>query len=183
MGKGPHAVDAGIGPDVHQHHLAPELITAERGRIQPHRPFREGRQSAQNGQRTRRKGGRPAPWIDGNLCEQGLLNSIGVRQGEAGQGGLLQAQGDRSDADNHRTPQAPAQPGGGLKGTPQDVGHAPTGEQGNRQAGAGAGGIGQQQQGRAGSRPLQRRAGQHQAQDRTGAGRPQQADRHAQQGG
>jgi hypothetical protein len=35
IGNGPQAVDAGIGPEIHQHHLALQALGGQRRRVQP----------------------------------------------------------------------------------------------------------------------------------------------------
>ncbi len=93
----------------------------------------------------------------------------------------IQPERNRDHAAQHRGADAAADPFAGAKRTLHRGEHASADHQRHRQRRRRAGRIGDQQQRGADARAAQRRAGQHEAEDRSGAGRPQQAGGNAQQ--
>ena len=114
--------------------------------------------------------------------EQGLLKPVGVGQGPAGEGGLLQTQGAHS---HHRqcggtkpAPHPEAGPACVLQGRGQSI----AGQEGDRQGGGSTQAVGQQQQGGVGAASPQGRSSEDQPQDGPCARGPEQPHRHPQQG-
>ena len=122
--------------------------------------------------------------LDGGLDEavhQALFHSAQRGGGQLGQNAGVQPQGDGGDSGQHDGAEAAPHPFAYAQGSLHHGEDLAAHQQGQGQRGGGSGGIGQQQQGGPDARPLQRRAGQHQPQDRPGAGSPEQSGGDAQQ--
>jgi hypothetical protein len=153
MGQGAHTVDAGVSADVHQHHLAPELIAVEGRGIQPGRPLGQRRQRAQH-----RQAAQGWSVIAGGILrrdpgEQGLLEPVGIGRGPAGEGGRLQTQGAHPYRRQHGGPQPAPHPEAGPERPRQGHLQATAGQECHRQGGGSTQPVGQQQQGGVGASP------------------------------
>ncbi|MNF47025.1 hypothetical protein D3C84_282060 [compost metagenome] len=161
------AVDAGVGPEVHQHHLALQSLGAERRGVEPLYRTVERRQLALDRERGAILPGvqhasgdhhRSVAWrLFAQPLNQRLLQAAGGRGRQAGQNAGVQPQGNGRHAREHRRPQALTQPLPHAQGTFHRREDLATQQQGQGQRGGGAGGIGQQQEGGADVRALQRR--------------------------
>ncbi len=176
------AVDAGVGPEIDQHHLAAQRFGGQRRAVQPlrgagqrrHRAFHRQRLAGfQHGSRRRCR----AHGVD-----QLLLDAAGAGQRDAGEQAGIQAQRDRGHAAQHQHAERAAHPFAGAERALHQREHLAADQQRQAQRGGRAGGIGEQQQGGLHAGAVQRRAGQQQAQDRPRARRPQQAGGHAEAG-
>ncbi|MCY1401498.1 hypothetical protein D9M71_166180 [compost metagenome] len=194
VGQGAQAVDAGVGPEIHQHHLAAQALCAQRWRVKP----LDG--AAQRGQRAfvrqrgflhahgivgghhharrlalhgRRRSGALAR--SGQAVHQLLFQSAGGGEGQSSQHAGIHAEGDGGDAGQHGGAEAALDPLADAKGLLHRGEHLAAEQHGEAQRSSGTGRIGEQQQGRIEACALQRGAGQDQAEDRPRARSPQQA--------
>ena len=172
--QGAQAVDAGIGPEIHQHHLAAQRRARQRRGIQP-----AGGAIAVPASGLRREACCPPPPRSSPLCsrmqhvDQALLEPRGVGQGQSRQETGVESKGDRSDARQHQ--QRPMR-GAPIRRRPTTVSspanmRPPTSSASASEVAAPSG-IGEQQQSGLYAGAADRRACQHQTQDRPRARRP-----------
>ena len=199
IGDRAQAVDAGIGPEADHDDLAAQPLRRQRRRVQPFHRARQRRQRALDRQgglrlpgrhrRARRIGHLDSGWhaiacagygragpVQQLLLERGGCCGRNPRQ-ETG----IQPERDRCDANEDRRAEATTDPLAGAERRLHGGEHATPGQQRQRERRRSTGRIGEQQQGGAGACALQRRAGQDQPEDRTGARRPEEAGRDAEQ--
>ena len=176
------AVDAGIGPEIHQHDLAAQALRASAAANSASRvaPLSSGMVPST---------GRVLPataivlrlWRAGSVSISACSKPRGAGQRHARQKAGVQAEGDGGDARQHQHAQGAAHPFARAQRLFHRREHPPADQQRHRQRGGRARRIGQQQQGGLDAGAVDRGARQDQAQDRPGAGRPQQAGGDAQQ--
>ncbi len=78
IGQGAQTVDAGIGPEIHQHHLAPQLFARQWRRIQPLRRAGQFGQLAFHRKIAPRHGGGSGLALQPNRLQQRLFNFVGA---------------------------------------------------------------------------------------------------------
>ncbi len=189
IGQGAQAVDAGIGPEIDQHHLAAQAFGGQRRAVEPaggtvqrrqrafHRKLGTGRRIGGAHHHRRAGIGRLA----GQGIQQALFQPRGADRRQPGEHAGIPAhryghhRQQRGHAERTADPLARAQP-------PLERGeHAPANPDRQPQRGGRAQCIGQQQPAGAHAGTLQGSAGEDQPQDRAGARRPQQPGGHADQ--
>ncbi len=175
IGDRAQAVDAGIGPEVDQHHLALQRLGGKRRAVQPGRGAREAGHGAHVRQRL---AGLALVGLGLRRIEAGdqpLFQAGGRRARQPGQHAAVQAEGHGRHPGQDGDAEDAANPFLDRLRALQRGEHAPTGQQDDGQGRPRADGVGQQQEGGVGARPLQRGGGEDQAEDRPCAGRPQKA--------
>ena len=166
IGQGAQAIDAGIGPEIHQHDLAAQGFDRQRGRIQPLHRARQGgqfaldRQGIGGGGRGRLGvhhhgiGAHHHPAIvfghhhrGGRLdsIQQSLLDVRGAGFGNLRQKAPIQIGGDHQDRSQHQNPQTASDPFAHAQPALHDGKDPSADQQGQGQRGCRAQSISQQQ--------------------------------------
>ena len=208
IGQRAQAIDAGISPEIDEHHLAAQPLRRQGWRIQPGRGSAERRQVPFDGQTCGMLGlrhhgaaghhhgaagrrivhGHHHPRIlrrHGRLdaADEGTLQPAGPRERQTRQHRRIPAEHDGHHGEQHDGAQPPPHPFARAQRFLEGGKYPSTGENGGSQRCGGARRIGEQQQGGARVRPRNRGARQHQPEDWTRAGRPQQSRRHSEKNG
>ena len=187
IGDRAQAIDAAVGPEVDHHDLALELLAGERRAVEPwadaverrKRAFdrkhqlahRVGPGAAVVHRRARAELSREAGFEARGLCARQLRKHPRV-----------EAERDRADTDQHEHAEDLADALARAERLLHPREHLAADQQGERERGRGAERIGEQQQGGAEARALKRGGGEDDAEDRSGARRPQQAGRDPEDG-